>query len=317
MIPIFLGAPAIGVAGALSLAVELNKKELSSKDELESYLKKSLETLISARPTAVNIARAANDILLHFKQEKENNDVEKLRESVIIFIEKMLKADVNDNIALGDFGAKHISENVSPKNISVLTHCNAGALATVRYGTAVGVIRSLHNQNKLVHAYCTETRPYNQGARLTAFELVEEGINSTLITDSAVSLAMKQKQISAVVVGADRVAINGDTANKIGTYQIAISAKHHGIPFYVAAPSTTIDKNMACGDDIVIEERSTREITHFKGEEVAAKGIGCWNPAFDVTPAELITGGVITEKGVFQANELKGVFQANELTGNF
>ena len=290
------------------MAVELNKKEFGSKDELESYLKKSLETLISARPTAVNISRASNDILSHFKQEKENNDIEKLRESVIMFIEKMLEADVNDNIALGDYGAKHISKNVSPKNISVLTHCNAGALATVGYGTAVGVIRSLHKQNKLMHAYCTETRPYNQGARLTAFELVEEGINSTLITDSTVSIAMKQKQISAVVVGADRVAINGDTANKIGTYQIAISAKHHGIPFYVAAPSTTIDKNMACGDDIVIEERSTREITHFKGEEVAAKGIGCWNPAFDVTPAELITGGVITEKGVFEVNELKGNF---------
>jgi len=303
------GAPAIAVAGALTLAVALNTKEFSSIQQLEYYICESLKTLVSARPTAVNIFRAADDINAFFLTIKQtDSDVTSLKEKIILFIEKMLEDDIKDNIAIGKNGAEHILKHSTEDKVSILTHCNAGALATAGYGTAVGVIRSLNENQKLNHAFCTETRPYNQGARLTAFELVEEGINATLITDSSVSITMNQKQVSAVVVGADRVALNGDTANKIGTYQIAITAKYHGIPFYIAAPFTTIDKNIACGNDIVIEERSVQEITHYKGERVTPDGIKCWNPAFDVTPASLITGGIITERGVFKPEQLKDQF---------
>lgn len=302
------GAPAIAVVGALSLAVELNGKSFEDKHSLENYVSDSMDYLVTARPTAVNIARAAIDIKKESRRLLQLDlNIEDLKEKLLIFIEKMLMNDVNDNIALSDNGAKHIIDNVN-KDIVVLTHCNAGALATVGYGTAVGVIRSLQKFGKLKHVYCTETRAYNQGARLTAYELVHDNLPSTLIIDSAVSIALSRRQISAIVVGADRVAMNGDTANKIGTYQIAISAKHHGVPFYIAAPTTTIDVNMTSGDQIVIEERSHEEITHHKGERIAAE-IGCWNPAFDVTPADLITGGIITEYGVFKSTELVSKFK--------
>jgi len=296
----------------LSLAVELNKKTINEKTAMKEFVQKSMDYLVTARPTAVNIARASIDIKRECDAllQSEISAVE-AKERMIIFIEKMLEDDVKDNIALGDHGAKHIVENVN-KDVAVLTHCNAGALATVGYGTAVGVIRSLHKLNKLNHVFCTETRAYNQGSRLTAFELVNENLPSTLIIDSAVSIAMSRKDISVVVTGADRVAMNGDTANKIGTYQIAIAAKYHGIPFYIAAPTTTIDVNIESGEQIVIEERSHKEITHFRNEKVAAD-IQCWNPAFDVTPAELITGGIITEFGVFKSTELREKFQQFDL----
>lgn len=271
-----------------------------------------MDYLVTARPTAVNIARAGIDIKRECgKLLLSDFDVEKAKEEIILFIEKMLEDDVKDNIAIGDHGARHIIENVD-KDIVVLTHCNAGALATVGYGTAVGVIRSLHKFQKLKHVYCTETRAYNQGARLTAYELVHAKMPCTLIIDSAVSIALSRKEISAIVVGADRVAMNGDTANKIGTYQIAIAAKHHGVPFYIAAPTTTIDVNIESGDQIVIEERSHKEITHFQGKKVSAD-IECWNPAFDVTPAYLISGGIITEYGVFKSTELKDKFKELKL----
>lgn len=183
-----------------------------------------------------------------------------------------------------------------------MTHCNTGSLATAGYGTALGVIRSLFNLGAIETVYCTETRPYNQGSRLTAFELVHDRIPATLITDSMASLVMKTKDVSAVVVGADRVLANGNTANKIGTYQLAIAAKFHKIPFYIAAPTTTIVLDDS--DSIVIEERSHKEVTEIKGIQIAPTGINVYNPAFDVTPAELITG-IITEVGVFPPNELK------------
>ena len=311
---LFLGAPAIAVVGALSLAVELSKKTFDDKESLEKYVSESMDFLVTARPTAVNIARAAIDIKRESKSLMETDiKVNDMKEKTIIFIEKMLDDDVKDNIALGDNGARHIIENVK-EDIVVLTHCNAGALATVGYGTAVGVIRSLQKFGKLKHVYCTETRAYNQGARLTAYELVHDNLPSTLIIDSAVSIALSRRNITAIVVGADRIAMNGDTANKIGTYQIAISAKHHGIPFYIAAPTTTIDVNMESGDKIVIEERSHEEITHHKGERIAAE-VDCWNPAFDVTPAELITGGIVTEYGVFKSTELKEKFKELNING--
>ncbi|KAG2561415.1 hypothetical protein PVAP13_8KG157200 [Panicum virgatum] len=196
------------------------------------------------------------------------------------------------------------------KNISVLTHCNTGSLATAGYGTALGVIRALHSAGVLEKAFCTETRPFNQGSRLTAFELVHEKIPSTLIADSAASALMKQGRVQAVIVGADRIAANGDTANKIGTYNLAISAKHHGVQFYVAAPVTSIDPALPSGEEIVIEERSPKELLNSEGglgKQVAASGISVWNPAFDVTPANLITA-IITEKGVITKTDADGAF---------
>lgn len=216
----------------------------------------------------------------------------------------MLEKDIGDNKSIGNFGAQEILSGVSGDSlVRILTHCNTGSLATAGYGTALGVIRRLHELKRLEHVYCTETRPYNQGARLTAYELVHDKIPATLIVDSMVAALMKHRNISAVVVGADRVASNGDTANKIGTYQIAVLAKYHGVPFYVAAPFTSIDMKVVSGDHIVIEERPDHEMTHVGEHRIAAKGISCWNPAFDVTPASLIAG-IITEKGVFRPQEL-------------
>lgn len=215
--------------------------------------------------------------------------------------EVMLKDDVASNKAIGGYGASFLKLNQKKsKGLSVLTHCNTGSLATAGYGTALGVIRALHTEGALERAYCTETRPFNQGSRLTAFELVHERIPATLLADSAAAALVKEGRVDAVIVGADRVAANGDTANKIGTYSLALCARHHNIPFYVAAPLTSVDLSLSSGQDIVIEERSAKELLNSRGglgEQVAASGISVWNPAFDVTPANLIAG-IITEKGV-------------------
>lgn len=212
--------------------------------------------------------------------------------------------DIADNRAIGANGAEAILSNINGDGpVRILTHCNTGSLATAGYGTALGVVRKLHEMKRLDHCYCTETRPYNQGARLTAFELVHDKLPATLILDSMCAYLFKIRNISAVVVGADRVAANGDTANKIGTYQIAVVANHHQIPFYVAAPFTSIDFKIPSGDHIVIEERPDREMTHIGEHRLAAPGISCWNPAFDITPASLIRG-IITEHGVFEPKAL-------------
>jgi methylthioribose-1-phosphate isomerase len=212
-------------------------------------------------------------------------------------LESMLEEDVRTNRAIGAAGAAAIlAQPGVPAKVVVLTHCNTGSLATAGYGTALGVIRTLHNQQQLEHVYCTETRPYNQGARLTAYELVYESIDATLITDSMVAALMQSRAVTAVVVGADRVVANGDTANKTGTYQIALTARFHGVPFYVAAPLTSVDVSKADGTEIEIEQRAWTEITHFNGTQVTPDGIKCWNPSFDVTPASLITA-VVTEAG--------------------
>jgi len=240
--------------------------------------------------------------------------------------EKMLVDDVKDNENIGRFGAEWILGNAEvgegevKGRVAVLTHCNTGSLATAGYGTALGIIRSLHSGSNLTHTYCTETRPYNQGSRLTAFELVHDKIPATLITDSMASSLMSLKSIAAVIVGADRVAANGDTANKIGTYQLAIVAKYHGVKFVVAAPTTSIDMKTASGKDIVIEHRPGKEVTVIRGplakndtvdmevdlENVgtvatAARGINVYNPSFDVTPKDLIDA-IATEKGVAVKN---------------
>ena len=309
------GAPAIAIVGTLSVAVELRKTTFEKGEygatRLKQFVESKFEYLKTARPTAVNIAEAAARFTKQASDIESNFSASSLtifqaRDSLIKAMETILSSDIATNQSIGRHGAEYILQSLPDKAI-ILTHCNTGSLATGGYGTALGVVRSLHSMERLEHVYCTETRPYNQGARLTAYELVHDKIPSTLICDSMGALLMQQRKISAVVVGADRVVSNGDTANKIGTYQLAIVAKHHGVPFYVAAPVTTIDFRLKSGDEITIEERPSEEMLCIGGQRVAAEGISCWNLAFDVTPAQLITGGIITEKGVFEASNLKAL----------
>ncbi|XP_038640950.1 methylthioribose-1-phosphate isomerase [Scyliorhinus canicula] len=303
------GAPAIAIVGCLSLAVELHQREESVKEDLATFVRESLDYLVTSRPTAVNMARAAQDLSDFVVSEVQRPDstAESLKEKLISRIEGLLEKDIRTNKIIGSHGAEHILSRAKTDKVIILTHCNTGSLATAGYGTALGVIRSLWSMGRLEHVYCTETRPYNQGARLTTYELMHDKIPATLIADSMVAMALKEKRISAVVVGADHIVANGDTANKIGTYQIAIAALHHGVPFYVAAPSTSCDLALESGEQIVIEERPVGELTDFNGVHVAAPGIGVWNPAFDITPHDLITAGIITEFGVHDPRELRKV----------
>ncbi|KFK39882.1 hypothetical protein AALP_AA3G300900 [Arabis alpina] len=319
------GAPAIAIAAALSLAVEVsnfNAFDGSSADAV-AFLQNKLDYLVSSRPTAVNLADAA----LKLKQVIANAlataiEPKSIFKAYIEAAENMLEDDVASNKAIGTFGSSLLRQQAkNPDKLSVLTHCNTGSLATAGYGTALGVLRALQTQGVLERAYCTETRPFNQGSRLTAFELVHEKIPATLIADSAAAALMKDGRVDGVIVGADRVASNGDTANKIGTYSLALCAKHHGIPFYVAAPLTSVDLSLTSGKEIVIEERTPKELLNTHGglgERIAAPGISVWNPAFDVTPAELIAG-IITEKGVITKNG-NDAFDissfAQQMTGN-
>ncbi|GIY18281.1 hypothetical protein CDAR_473571 [Caerostris darwini] len=300
------GAPAISIVAALSLAVELTKTNFVSKTEIYDFVIKKLNYLATSRPTAVNLGQVVKllseltDQYLH----DQNLSINEMKERLLENTEKLLASDIRVNKCIGEYGGKHILENCS-KPTSILTHCNTGSLATAGYGTALGVIRWLHENNHLHHAFCTETRPYNQGARLTAYELVHEKIPATLICDSMVASLMQAGKVSAVIVGADRVVANGDTANKIGTYQIALCAKYHNVPFYVACPRSTLDFSMESGNLIPIEERPQNEMLTINSSRIAAEGINCWNPAFDVTPASLITGGIVTEIGVFSPSSLK------------
>ena len=301
------GAPAIAIVGCLSLAVELHNNHPNTKTELLEHVSSRLAYLITSRPTAVNMQQASAACLSFTKQvcSLPETPLHEAISSVIHQLESMLINDVSDNHSIAEHGANSIVGRCDPGHkLRVLTHCNTGSLATAGYGTALGVIRKLQEKGLLEHVYCTETRPYNQGSRLTAFELVYEKIPATLICDSMAAAAMQRFSIDVVIVGADRVAANGDTANKIGTYQLAVVAQCHSVPFYVAAPSSSIDMNLESGEQICIEERDETEITHSVGVRIAADGIRCWNPAFDVTPARLITGGIVTEKGVFAANRL-------------
>ncbi|KAM7258021.1 hypothetical protein ACFE04_013762 [Oxalis oulophora] len=254
------------------------------------------------RPTAVNLSDAVTKLKdIISKAADTTSEPKSVIKAYIEAAEIMLEDDVASNKAIGSYGSKIIQQQAKNSGkLFVLTHCNTGSLATAGYGTALGVIRSLHAEGVLERAFCTETRPFNQGSRLTAFELVHDNIPATLIADSAAAALMKDGRVNAVVVGADRVAANGDTANKIGTYSLALCASHHNIPFYVAAPLTSIDLSLSSGEEIIIEERSPKELLHTHGglgPQIAASGISVWNPAFDVTPAKLIAG-IITEKGV-------------------
>ena len=300
------GAPAIAIVGCLSFAVVIYQRAFSSVEELCEFVEKNMNYLVTARPTAVNLSKAANNFIkLSRDLAKSGCLSDEIKIKLVEEAEMMLIKDVSDNKQLSDHGAIHIIKKIpDTEKCSILTHCNTGSLATAGYGTALGVVRSLHARGCLDHVYFTETRPYNQGARLTAYELVHDGIPATLIADSMVGLLMKSRKISAVVVGADRVARNGDTANKIGTYQIAVLAKYHNVPFYVAAPSTCHCGVTDHGDDIIIEERCPTELKSINGVRLAPDEVGCWNPSFDVTPSDLITGGIITENGVFLPRKL-------------
>lgn len=291
------GAPAIGATAAYGMAVAAKQFMGYGKEEFLQRLKQASAELASTRPTAVNLFWALAEIDRVIEKNKKM-DPEGLFEIILDTAEKIAGDDIATNIKIGEYGSSLV-----PERAGILTHCNTGSLATVEFGTALGVIRTAHRQGKSIHVYADETRPRLQGARLTAWELVKEGIPATLISDTAAGMLMRQGRIDLVLVGADRIALNGDTANKIGTYSIAVLAKENNIPFYVVAPTTTIDINIRNGDQIVIEERSPEEVTHIDGIRIAPEGIGVYNPAFDVTPSKYITA-IITEKGI-----VKGPFE--------
>ena len=301
------GAPAIGIAGAhgvILYAQELEKQNLPHNDFIKQLLEKA-DYMASARPTAVNLMWAV-------EKQKEiirnsTSDIKTLIEELKANGKKLELEDIEINKKIGDYGA-----SVVPKGATILTHCNAGALATVGYGTALGVVRSAFAKDPSVQVFADETRPRQQGARITTLELTMDGIPVTLITDGMCSYFMKKGMIDMVCVGADRIAANGDAANKIGTYTVAIAAKYHNIPFYVAAPLSTIDTTIKSGEDILIEERSHDEDTHINCKPVCAEGVKVLNPGFDVTPHELITG-IITEKGILKPDYNKSIMEAFKL----
>jgi methylthioribose-1-phosphate isomerase len=288
------GAPAIGISAAFGLALGASQSVGTSVADLEFDFDYMCEVMSATRPTAVNLFWAIERMREAFRRAKaESTDVETVKNALIDEAQKIFDDDIVANRHLGAFGAELISDGST-----VLTHCNAGALATAGdYGTALGVIRGARDAGKRVAVFADETRPYLQGARLTAWELQKDDIPVTLITDNMAGHVMKQGKVDAVVVGADRVAANGDAANKIGTYMVAVLAKRHNIPFYVAAPVSTVDLAATTGDDIPIEERDRREVTHVREHQLAPDNVGVENPAFDVTPGELITA-IITDKGV-------------------
>lgn len=295
------GAPAIGIAGAHGVvlyAQELAKRDLTF-DEYKKELLEKADYMASARPTAVNLMWAVEQQKNIIKNAK--SDKQALIDDLKFNGKKLELEDIEINKKIGDYGA-----SVVPKGATILTHCNAGALATVGYGTALGVVRSAFANDSTVQVFADETRPRQQGARITTLELTMDGIPVTLITDGMCSYFMKKGMIDMVCVGADRIAANGDAANKIGTYTVAIAAKYHNIPFYVAAPLSTIDTSIKTGDDIVIEERSHDEVTHINGKPICAKGVNIINPGFDVTPHELIAG-IITEKGILKPDYDKSI----------
>ena len=290
------GAPAIGVSAAMGIALGANQSVGTSVADLEDDLGYIFDVMGKTRPTAVNLFWAIDRMRSRFEQEKKVGDVEKVKEALVAEALAIFDEDIAANRAIGRFGAPLI-----PDGGTVLTHCNAGALATAGdYGTALGVVRGARDAGKKVAVIADETRPFLQGLRLTAWELAKDDIPVTVITDNMAGHVMKGGQVDAVVVGADRIAANGDTANKIGTYMVAVLAKQHNIPFYVAAPISTLDMSLATGAEIPIEERDASEITHIRDHQLAPDGISVQNPAFDVTPNELITA-IITDKGVAEA----------------
>jgi methylthioribose-1-phosphate isomerase len=289
------GAPLIGVAAAYGLALTAFNSKAKKKEDLMKEIEESAENLRKTRPTAVNLFWAINRIVK--KAQETSWDAKAVAKAIIDEAQRMADEDVEINRKIGKYGSKLIDNGDV-----VLTHCNAGSLATVDYGTALGVIRAAWNQDKQIKVIATETRPKLQGARLTAYELKRDGIPVTLITDSMVGYVMSKQLVNKVVVGADRI-VRDAVINKIGTYNIAVLAREHGIPFYVAAPTSTMDLSHTSGD-AVIEERNPEEVTHLRSERIAPKGIKAMNPAFDVTPLKYVSA-IITETGVLSSKTLK------------
>lgn len=283
------GAPAIGVATAMGMALAAMQSDASSQAELKRDLDKAAKGLFATRPTAYNLGWALEQ---QAKIYNEPGEVDEIRARLKVRSQEILDEDVAMCVAMGEHAAP-----LFPKGARILTHCNAGALATAGYGTALGVIRSVYKRDPSIHVFVDETRPFLQGARLTAWELQQEGIPCSLITDNMSGYFFKKGEIDAVVVGSDRIAGNGDVANKIGTYMVSVLAKEHGVPFYVAAPTSTVDLSLTDGSQIPIEERDPAEVTHCGSRQIAPTGIGVRNPAFDVTPNKNVAA-IITEMGV-------------------
>ena len=293
---IVAGAPAIGVSAAYGIALGALHTKAATPLEFAPEFDRICARLAATRPTAVNLFWAIDRIKRLFANLLASGaTLVQIQQRILAEADAMYNEDIAACKTMGAFGAELL-----PQEGGVLTHCNAGALATCGYGTALGVIRSAVEQGKRIHVFADETRPFLQGARLTAWELMASNIPTTVICDNTAASLMRQGRIQAVVVGADRIAANGDTANKIGTYNVAILAKEHAIPFYVAAPWSTIDLATATGDSIPIEERSPLEVTHHGGKQLTPNGVGICNPAFDVTPAKYVTA-IITERGVLRA----------------
>jgi methylthioribose-1-phosphate isomerase len=288
------GAPAIGVAAAMGLSLGAETIKAETYDAFEPRFREMAARMAKARPTAVNLRWAVERMIL-LVERLAGRDPEEIRIALRDESEKILSEDIEINRRIGEHG-----EGIVPPKGVILTHCNAGSLATGGYGTALGVIRAAHEAGKKIEVIADETRPWLQGLRLTAFELMEDGIPVTVIADNAAGSLMRQGKVDLVITGADRIAANGDVANKIGTYQVAVLAKENKIPFYVAAPLSTMDLRIESGDRIPVEERDSTEISHFRKIRVGPRGVKVFNPAFDVTPGRYVTG-IITEKGILRS----------------
>jgi len=285
------GAPAIGVAAGMGIALGVQNSKAETGAELKKDFDDICETIRQTRPTAVNLFWAIRRMQEKFELLRIR-PVAQIKEALVEEAKRMHAEDIAANQAMGRHGA-----TLMPASGGVLTHCNAGALATAGYGTALGVIRAAVEQGKKIHVYADETRPFLQGSRLTAWELMKDGIPTTVISDNMAGAMMREGKIAAIVVGADRIAANGDVANKIGTYTVAVLAKEHSIPFYVAAPISTVDMETPDGSKIPIEKRNAKEVTHIAGKQMVPDGVEIENPAFDVTPAKYV-GAIITERGI-------------------
>ncbi|MBV9173929.1 MAG: S-methyl-5-thioribose-1-phosphate isomerase [Chloroflexi bacterium] len=298
------GAPAIGVAAAYGLVLAALAADASSDDAFLAELQHAAVVLRGTRPTAVNLQWALDRVLARAHGVAEQRGALAARQAVKDLADTMAEEDVATNRRIGAFGLELVQQGAN-----ILTHCNAGALATVDYGTALGVVRAAHEAGRGVHVYVDETRPFLQGARLTAWELQQLGVPMTLITDSMAGHFLNRGKVDLVVVGADRIAANGDVANKIGTYSLAVLARENGIPFYVAAPISTIDLSLPSGADVPIEERSSREVVEIGGARIAPEGVEAAHPAFDVTAARLVTA-IITERGILRPEYEKSLADA-------
>ncbi len=288
------GAPAIGVAAAMGIALGVQNSKAETVGDLKKEFDQICKAIGETRPTAVNLFWAIRRMQDKFEMLRIR-PMPQIKQAIVEEAQRMHAEDIAANQAMGRHGA-----TLMPSSGGVLTHCNAGALATAGYGTALGVIRAAVEQGKKIHVYADETRPFLQGSRLTAWELMKDGIPTTVISDNMAGAVMKQGKIGAIVVGADRIAANGDVANKIGTYTVAVLAREHGIPFYVAAPISTVDLATADGSGIPIEQRNSREVTHIAGRQMVPDGVEVENPAFDVTPAKYVAA-IITERGIARA----------------